>query len=61
MGSIVRLEFMGSWLFVVILCLTVVGIPLAVVYMTYYTVIVIESLPNPSDFVEKWKARRVAP
>lgn len=56
MGKIVYHQFLGSQFFVVLLCLTVVGIPMAILYAVQCTVTVIEETPNPSKFLEKWKS-----
>ena len=56
MGKIVRREFMGSRLILVILFLTCIGIPVAVVYLLECLVTVEDELENPSEFLEQWKS-----
>jgi hypothetical protein len=59
MGQVVRHEFLGSRLYVFLLCLTVIGIPLAILYAKECTVTIVEEMENPSDFLETWKGKGV--
>jgi hypothetical protein len=51
-GRIVYHEFMGSRLLLMILCLSVIGIPLAVIYVLENTVTVEESIESPGEFLD---------
>jgi hypothetical protein len=52
MGMIVRHEFLGSWTCVVLLSCTVIGIPLAFLYVLRTTVTVVEDMENPTEFLD---------
>ncbi|MCC6699827.1 MAG: hypothetical protein IT365_29660 [Candidatus Hydrogenedentes bacterium] len=56
MGRIVRYQFLGSDLFFWLLCMTIVGIPIAVLYLINSTVAIEEDLPNPTEFLEQFRA-----
>jgi hypothetical protein len=55
-SKIVHFEFLGSRGLLIVLCLTGIGIPLAIVYFLESLVAVHEELKNPSQFVENWRA-----
>ena len=57
MGKLVRLEFTGNWLLFWFLYATVLGIPLAVLYFFQCSAIAIETMENPSEFLERWKKK----
>ncbi|MGC9950926.1 MAG: hypothetical protein ABSF64_31560 [Bryobacteraceae bacterium] len=56
MSRVVRNEFMGSWLLFSLLCLTVIGIPLAVLYLVTCTIRVETEMQDPEGFVAAWRA-----
>ena len=56
MGKIVRYQFLGSDLFFWFLCMTIAGIPIAVLYLINSTVAIEEDLPNPNEFLEQFRA-----
>lgn len=58
MAKIVRYEFMGNWIFFWFMCITVVGIPLAVLYLVDGTVRVEEELDDPERFLTQFRSRR---
>jgi hypothetical protein len=58
MSKIVRYEFMGSWLMFWLLCITIIGIPLAVLYFVNGTVRVEDELDEPELVLEKLRSRR---
>lgn len=58
MGKIVRYEFLGNQTLFFILCLTVVGLPLAVLYLLQNIVVIEEKLENPSEFMECFRDRK---
>jgi len=58
MGKIVYHEFLGSRLLLMILALSVVGIPLAVIYVLENTVTVEESFESPSEFLDTQREMR---
>jgi hypothetical protein len=57
MGKIVYHEFLGSRLLLTILGLSVIGIPLAVIYVLENTVTVEESVESPSEFLDKQREK----
>ncbi len=46
MATISRCEFMGSWLYFWLLCITVVGIPIALLYLLNGTIYVQEQVDD---------------
>ncbi|MBE0658457.1 MAG: hypothetical protein IH602_12265 [Bryobacteraceae bacterium] len=61
MSKIVRYEFMGSWLFFWLLSITVIGIPLALLYLISGTLRIEHQMDDPERFVESFRAGRLAP
>ena len=59
MGKIVRHEFLGSRFLFILLCLTGIGIPAAVLYLIKATVTIEEELDNPTEFLEAFRAGKV--
>jgi len=55
MGKIVWHEFVGSWAIFVLLCLTIIGIPVAVLYLIEHIVTVEEKMEKPSEFLENFR------
>jgi hypothetical protein len=58
MDKIRRREFTGSWLWVVLLCLTGVGVPIAVIYAIQSTVEIETEVPDAEAAWEKIRRRR---
>jgi len=58
MGSITRYDFLGSEILFVILALTGVGIPVAILYLLRNTVAIEEKMENPTDFLGDFVAGR---
>jgi hypothetical protein len=56
MSKIVRHEFVGSWLWIVLLCITGIGVPIALVYLFYATVRIESEIDNPEELVAKYRA-----
>ena len=56
MGKIIRYQFLGSDVFFWFLCMTGLGIPIAVLYLMSSTVAIEEDVPNPTDFVERFRS-----
>ena len=57
MGKVVYHEFLGSRLYVAVLCLSVVGIPVALIYLLSCTVTIVEEIEEPSEYLEAWKRK----
>ena len=58
MSKIVRYEFMGSWLMFWLLCITVIGIPLALLYLLEGTLRIESEMADPEQFVSAYRQRR---
>lgn len=58
MGRIIRHEFLGSRLFVVAACCTIIGIPIALIYIIQCTVTIVEEMESPTEFLQQWKSER---
>ncbi|MCH8204762.1 MAG: hypothetical protein IID09_06330 [Candidatus Hydrogenedentes bacterium] len=56
MGKIVRYEFLGNPMRFWFMCITVIGIPMAILYLIEATVGIQESLDNPEEFLEKYRS-----
>ena len=56
MAKIVRYEFVGSWAAFWLLCITVVGIPVALLYVLNGTVRVEDDLDDPELFLSQYRS-----
>ncbi len=56
MSTISRYEFMGSWLYFWLLCITIVGIPLAFLYLLNGTVHLEEQVEDAEAVVTSLRA-----
>jgi hypothetical protein len=59
MTKIVRYEFMGSWLLFWAFCITVLGIPLALLYLISGTLRIEHELPDAERFVEEFRSGKL--
>lgn len=59
MGKIIRREFLGSRIVLTLLCLTGIGIPIAIIYLIEATVTIEEEVEDPSDFTEMLRAGKL--
>jgi hypothetical protein len=57
-SRIVRWEFLGNWWFFWLLSVTVIGLPLAVLYLLSGVVQVEEELPDANRFIAEFRAGR---
>jgi len=55
MSKIIRNEFMGSWLLFSFLCITVIGIPLALLYLLSGTIRIETEMADPEQFVAAYR------
>ncbi len=60
MAKIVRSEFVGNWLGFWLLCVTVIGIPLALLYLVNGTIRVEEEIDDPERFLQGFRGGRRA-
>ena len=58
MGTIVRHEFLGNWLWFWFLCVTMIGLPLALLYLLDATVRVEDQVEDPTALLEDFRAGR---
>ena len=58
MAKIVRHDFLGRPLLFWLLCLTVLGIPMALIYLITSSVRIENDIDNPEEFVAQFKARK---
>ena len=56
MSKVVRYEFLGSWFLFWFQCVTVIGIPMGLLYLMSRTVRVDTEIENPEEFVIAWRA-----
>ncbi len=59
MSKIVRYEFMGSWLFFWALCITVIGIPLGILYLISGMLKVEHEMDDPERFIAAYRSGRL--
>ncbi len=60
MPKIVRYEFMGSWFYFWLLSITVIGIPLALLYLLSGTLRIGSAMEDPERFVEQFRLRQTS-
>ena len=56
MNKIVRRQFLGSWVLFFALCISILGIPIAILYYKESMIVVEEELENPSAFLDAYRA-----
>ena len=56
MNKIVRRQFLGSWVLFLALCLSILGIPIAILYYKESMLVIEEELENPTAFLEAYRA-----
>jgi hypothetical protein len=60
MPKVVRYEFMGSWMLFWLLGISVIGIPLAVLYLVNGTIRIEDELDDPEQFVADFRSGKLA-
>lgn len=60
MAKIIRYEFLGNWLLFWGLSITVIGIPLAILYLLSGTVRIEHEIDDPEQFVAQFRAGRLS-
>jgi len=55
MGRVIRYEFVGNWLVLTLLFVSVIFIPFGVVYFILATVKIEEEIENPNEFIAAFK------
>ena len=61
MSNLVRYEFMGSWLLFWLLCITIIGLPVAFLYLVNGIVRIESELADPEAFVSEFRSGRRRP
>ena len=56
MNKVIRRQFLGSWVLFFVLCISILGIPIAILYYKEQMVTVEEELENPSAFLDAYRA-----
>ena len=56
MGKIVRYEFLGNPMLFWFMGISLIGIPMAILYLISFTVRIEESLDDPTEFLEKYRS-----
>jgi hypothetical protein len=59
MSKIVRYQFLGSNTLFWLLCVTVVGLPVALLYLMNGTVRIEQELDDPERFIEEFRAGKL--
>jgi hypothetical protein len=59
MSKIVRYRFLGSSYWFWLLCVSVVGLPVAFLYLLHGTIRIEEELNDPELFIEQFRAGRL--
>jgi hypothetical protein len=55
MDKIVRREFVGNWILFWLLCVTILGIPIAILYYLNGTVIIEQQIENAEQFMQQFR------
>ncbi len=59
MPKIIRHEFMGSTLFFWLLCVTIVLIPVAIVYLVNGTIRIEHEVDEPEEFIAQYRSGKL--
>ena len=59
MSKIVRYEFMGNWLLFWLLCISGLGIPMAVLYLLNSPIRIEEDMQDPERLVEEFRSGKL--
>ncbi len=60
MAKLTRHEFVGNKLLVLLLFLTGIGVPFALIYLIEATVAIEEEVEDPNKFLDAWRSGKVA-
>jgi hypothetical protein len=58
LSRIVRWEFMGNWLLFWLLCVSLVGIPVAILYLVTGTLRIEEEVEDAQRFIDEFRSRK---
>jgi hypothetical protein len=57
-SNIVRYEFTGNWILFWFLCVTLIGIPFAILYLLVSTLRLETQMADPERFISEYRAGR---
>ena len=60
MSKVVRYEFMGSWMLFWLLGISIIGIPLAILYLLNGTIRIEDELDDPEQFLAEFRSGKLA-
>ncbi|HTL03360.1 MAG TPA: hypothetical protein VL243_14070 [Vicinamibacterales bacterium] len=60
MSKVVRYEFMGSWMLFWLLGISIIGIPLAILYLMNGTIRIEDELDDPEQFLAEFRSGKLA-
>jgi hypothetical protein len=58
MASIVRYEFLGNMYLFWVLCMTVLGIPMGLIYLITSTVRIENEIEDPEEFIAQFRVHK---
>ena len=58
MEKIVRIQFMGNWIIFWLLCISIVGVPMAILYFVNSSMKIDSEVPDAEEFVKQFRSRR---
>ena len=60
MEKVTRLQFVGSWFYFWLLCITGIGIPIAFLYLINGTVVLESQVADSELFVQEYRAGKLS-
>jgi hypothetical protein len=60
MSKVVRYEFMGSWMLFWFLGISIIGIPLAILYLMNGTIRIEDEMDDPEQFLAEFRSGKLA-
>jgi hypothetical protein len=60
MSKVVRYEFMGSWMLFWLLGISIIGIPLAILYLMNGTIRIEDEMDDPEQFLAEFRSGKLA-
>jgi hypothetical protein len=60
MSKVIRYEFMGSWMLFWLLGISIIGIPLAILYLLNGTIRIEDELDDPEQFLAEFRSGKLA-
>ena len=60
MPKVIRYEFMGSWMLFWLLGISIIGIPLAILYLMNGTIRIEDEMDDPEQFLAEFRSGKLA-